>query len=217
MRDGFKLRQRVGPPADAYIEARGSTAVAAGAENQPAEQQPRGGQSQIEPPALPARFPKRTSDKRAIVKQDHQRGRDHHFLGRHAQKAASHRSHRPEDGPALVRAANKTIQRQQIEQSHQRLGPLDDVSHGLGLQWMHGPEHGDRQSERQRRSAKPLAQGRPQQGLPHNPEQSQSREDMNRQVQRMVASHIGSAQGVVDGQREIEQGPAADRHAPLRR
>ena len=146
------------------------------AQQQVGQQAPSGGQGGVESPPPPQCLAEGAGQKRAVVKQHHQRRRDHDFLARHAQEAGQHGGGVPEERappigligamgligpigsitpigragglpPRARRAANHAVERQQVEQAHQRLGPLHDVGDRFGLQRMHRPEQADRRSQ----------------------------------------------------------------------
>ena len=89
-------------------------------------------------------------EKRAVVKKDHHGGRHHDLLRRHAAKAGQPSRPEPTPCPApgrRLRSAQEAVQRQEVAKAHQRLGPLDDVGDGRGLQRVEGPKEGDGEGE----------------------------------------------------------------------
>ena len=130
---------------------------------------------------------------------------------------------------AGIHPPNKTIQRQQIKQPHQRLRPLDDVRHRLGLQRVKGPEKGKSEGHEcgvergQARWGSAFAGLRrtphrapPQKRAPGDAEESESCQNMNQDIQRVIAPSGVPADRIVDRQRRIEHGPALHGHAHAR-
>ena len=107
-------------------------------------------------------------------------------------------------GDNALHPPNKTIQRQQIKQSHQRLGPLHDIGDRFRLQRMHRPEQRGGASEDVRRRAPPLAERRLQESPAHNPVKGQAGQQVHQQIEEVIAARIHPAQGVVQRQRKIE-------------
>ncbi len=137
-----ELGAKVGPTADPGAKT-GRAAAVARHDHQPPQQQPGRRQGKIEGIAPSPGFAEGAGQKSPIVQQDHQRSRDHDLLAGHPQQASQHSGGVPEPSSAGGRAADEAVQREQVEQAHQRFRPLHDVSHRLRLQGMNRPEQRD--------------------------------------------------------------------------
>ena len=192
MDDRAELRAKIRPAAHAHAETGRASAVAAD-DHQPAQQQPRGGQGHVQ--AAAAARPRgttrpetcdrrgaRSSGAETITSLLAMPSRQARNRSRHARRPALR-----EPAPRM-----RAVERQQVEQPHQRLRPLNDVGHRLRLQRMDGPEQGDgetwgriapcgadtrqpgRTADRQTRMSAPLHR-RQEQSAPKNAKQQQRR------------------------------------------
>ena len=95
----------------------------------------------------------------------------------------------PPSGGSLPPAAlgrlsrpGEAVERQEIEQPHERFHPLHDVGDRLRLQGMDGPQQGDGQSEARRRVAVPRGQTAASERAAHQAEQRQAGRQVDRQL-----------------------------------
>jgi hypothetical protein len=204
----FELREPVGSGGDGACKASRAAAAPARARRQDAERYPGGGEPQIQPPALLPGLHHASGSERTVVEQHQERRRHHDLLGCHAQQAGRDRANLPAKRPRRLDRPDEAIERQQIEQSHQRLNPLDDVGHGLGLQRMERPQQCGRQRQGRCITPKTSDKGGTRQRPADDPEHRQTSEDMNKQVGRMIAPDIGPAQRIVDRKGDIGDRPA---------
>jgi hypothetical protein len=80
---------------------------------------------------------------RVVEENDGQWRRRHRFLTSHSRRAGDDRRCLPSALTSRERP-HAAVQREQVEESHHRLGALRDVVDGLGLQWVQHPdERGD--------------------------------------------------------------------------
>ena len=209
--DRLELRQPVRHGRDADVEAGRAVAIPARTGHQPGLQQPGGRQRPVPPAPPPPGLPEGAGHKRAVIKQQQHRRHRRHLLRRRTQHTGRDRASLPPPRPRRVDRADEAIENQQEKQGHQRLDPLDDIGHRLDLQRVQAPQEGDDQRHRQGLRPEPFAQHRPQERAPHQPEQRQAGEEVNEQVERVVAPDPGPAHRVIDRQREVGQRPARDR------
>jgi len=80
-----------------------------------------------------------------VPRHDDQRRGDHRLLGRHAQRA---RDDGRDDPSRTVDRSDRSVEREEREQSHQRLCALDNVRDRAGLKRMDRPQQGDAQRQR---------------------------------------------------------------------
>ena len=153
----------------------------------------------------PPRLPETAGEECPVVEERHDRSGDHDLLGRHAEEAGEPGEREPAAPSSGIGAGapDEGVEGQQIEEPHQRLRPLDDIGHRLGLQRMEGPEERGREGGQVGGRA-----GQPNQGPPEDPEEDEPGEDVDREVDDVVADDIGAADRVVGGEREVEDRPA---------
>ena len=106
--------------------------------------------------------------------------------------------------PIRFRPTEDAVQGQQIEQAGQDLGSLNNVGDCIGLQGMDRPDQ--RRDQRQRSCRAANCKRRQPQAPPHDAEQRQPAQNVNRQIEDVVTQDTRSAQGVVDRQRQIGHG-----------
>ena len=166
----------------------------------------------METPTRLQRTGERSCEEDAIVQQNHQRRRHHHRLAAHPQRTGGHGGRIPPTTAPRLGTADDAVQRQQVEQPHQRLAALDHVRHALGLQWVNGPDQGG--DKREPIGLRPGCRsiGYTRQRPAHHSEQGQRRQEMERQIERMIAPDVQLADRVVDGQREIDDRPPSAEH-----
>src|SRR5204863_4220757 len=109
--------------------------------------------------------------------------------------------------------ANRRVLGEQIEEPHEQLGALRDVSHGVGLERMDEPDRRRHQRERPGRGDEARRAG---ERSPDDAEQDQRREDVQREIEGMIAAHVQLAERVVDRQSEARYRPASE-DGPRRR
>ena len=179
------------------------------ADHQVGQQRPGEGEGHIIPPPPRPRGPERGRPKRPVVEQDEDRRGQHDLLRHHAQPAARGRHGGPARRAGRVHRPDEAIQGEQVAQAHQGLGPLAEVGDRAGEQRVHRPQQGHKHAERPcHRAVAPDAAGRAQRAA-HHAQQQQGRADMDREVDRVVARHRRPGPGVVEGERQVQQRPAA--------
>ena len=109
---------------------------------------------------------------------------------------------------------DRAVQREEVEQPHQPLGPLHEVSDGVRLERMQHPDRSHNQCQPardawgDRRERGPAGPG---QRPPQYAEQDETRGDVDEQVKRVVAADVLPGDGVVDREGERGDGPAGER------
>ncbi len=171
------------------------------------KQQPRGRQTSVQPPPpLPDLTP-RFRQKRAVVQERDQGRCDHDGFTGHSQRATDHGADLPPIYSRRAVALNDAVQREQIEQAHQRLASLDRIGHALRLQRMDQPDQRDRPGQRRRGPAERGPQGFRQQRSPHHSEQGQRHEDVNDHIEHVVPPWVETTQRVVRREGQIHDRP----------
>ena len=177
------------------------------------ERDPGGGQGRVGAPMPPPGGAKAAGDERAVVEERQQRSGHDHFLGADAGQAGQDGKGEPEPAAARRdrrRAAGEAVERQQVAQAHQRLGALGQVGHRFGLHRVPRPERAHQESQDRRVGAEARREQRPPQRAPHQGEQDPSGQDVNAEVDRMIAEYLGASDRVVDRVGKVEQRPTAD-------
>ncbi len=151
------------------------------------------------------------ADEGPVVEDDQQRRGRHGLLRGHARQAGEEGKGEPalKGGrrPAALplRAADEAVEREEVPKPHERFRALDHIGDGFGLQGMHRPKEPERACAGKRQDPAGDA------------EERQPRQDMDRQVEEMVAPDLQPADGIVGRKREVEQRAAVDREIALRR
>jgi|GEM_PF-6287050 len=177
------------------------------AEHQASQHHPGRGQRQIKWPPLTPGIAECPGDKRAIIEEHHERCRHHDLLAGHAEETGREGAGQPAAGVCFG-PADKTIQGEEVAQPHERFGALREIVHHLGLQRMDGPEHRHGQGQRPRGRLETLAQDGEQEGAPDEAKQGARREEMNREIKRVVTPHGRPAHRVVERESEVGERPA---------
>ena len=109
-------------------------------------------------------------------------------------------------------AAHEAVESQQEEQAHQGLGALDDVGDAFGLEGVDEPDgcHGRGQPGGSLRVAG--AQRLAFQGAAHDAEEQQAGQEVDGEVEGMVAPNVQPAEGIVDRQGELHERASGMRH-----
>ena len=217
MRERGKLRERVIPPRDGDADADRAAAIAARAGQQTPEQEPGRRQRRVISAPLPPGVRETAGYERAVEQQHQHWCGNHVLLRRHAQQTRGDREHLPAARCWSVHAAYEAIEREQIEQPHERLGALHDVGHPLGLQRMQRPQGRHRERDGHRGLAETPAKRRLGQRAPHQPKQRQAGERVDDDVCRVIAAHVEAAGGKVERQGQVQNRPAANREAAAKR
>jgi len=147
VRYGFELGAPVGPDGGADVEADAAAPVPTGAGDECGEGNPGGGECEVEAASLGPRASEVSGDERAVKEEEEDRGGGHHFLGAHAEQAGGGGEAKPAAGMRGLEGAEEKVERQQIEQRHERLDALHDVGDGFGLERVERPEQGDGERE----------------------------------------------------------------------
>src|SRR5690606_14105189 len=101
-----------------------------------------------------------------------------------AQRTREDRQGGPQTTTAAV-GTNRAVEREQQEESHQRLGALDDVGDGRGLKRVDDPEQRDGSRQRDRVRAEPLGEYRALKRAPAEAIERQRGEDMDDEIASM--------------------------------
>jgi hypothetical protein len=104
--------------------------------------------------------------------------------------------------------ADERVERQQEEQTAERLGALGDADDGFRLKRMQRPKRRDQQGERTGRGAEPRAQGGQRQRPAHEAHERQRGQGVDRDVERVVAPRVFAAQGVVEREGKVDERPS---------
>ena len=78
----------------------------------------------------------------------------------------------------------------QVEEPHERLGPLDDVGDALGLQRVDDPDQRRRQREQRRVAARYLAELRQPDHATNDAEERQAGEQVHREVHQVISPDV---------------------------
>ena len=201
------LVEQVGPRGDPGAEA-GAPGPWCVHDEEP-EHEPCGGQSAIQRRAFPESQRHRAGREHRVVEQHQHRGRHHDLLAGHPGRAREDRSHAPSRGMrAPVHAPDRTVEREQVEQPHHRLGPLRDVVDHLGLERVDQPEERDGRSG-QPRAHRIVAARR--QRPADDPEQHEGREHEHPEVPHPERGGGEAALRVAEGERQADERAPRDR------
>jgi len=107
--------------------------------------------------------------------------------------------------------AKRAIERQQIEERHQRLGSLCDVVHGFAVERMHDPQQCDGECQVGRPMAERRRYARQVERSPDEPEQHEAAQEMDRDVGDVVSRDVQAADRVVDRERQVDERPSGGR------
>ena len=113
----------------------------------------------------------------------------------------------------VLPCSDRTVQRQQEEQRHQRFAALRDVVDDFALQRMHHPE----QRHDERGAVRRIGACQARQRSPDDAEQQQRTGDVHGDVHGVVAGFRQAAERVVDRERQVDERPAGDRRFARRR
>ena len=209
MQDHSRLRHGVAPGGQmAETEPRGGVARR---HLRSGQNQPRARQAAVQAISVAQRLAERRGEEGAIVEQHGKGGRDHDLLARHAHRTRDDRSGVPAAPADQTVAADDAVQRQKVEESHQRFGALDDVGDALGLQRVDHPDQCRCQCEPPCRAAVRVLEARSRQRAVDDTAEHQRREHVHGQVERVVTPDVQATQRVVDRQREVRERAAFDR------
>ena len=169
----------------------------------------------IQPPAPGHCPPKRAGQKNHVIQQRQHRRSDHHLLGSHAEQADRGGGGVPSQATFCCaegsrRPADQAVKHQQIKQADQRFGPLDHIRDGFGLEWVDDPDQGDDRGQGSRGRGKSPAEAGQNQCPPHDSQEQQSRQNVDRHIDQMVAPDVQPAESIVQRQRKADHGPSAD-------
>jgi hypothetical protein len=198
MADDARLRRGVGKRGRGRKpEARGRVRRRDG---EPDGDRPARGQARVKRPALAECRAEGSSEEKAVVEEDDERRAHHQRLGRGADRAGQRRQRVPAARvPRRGGAADRGVERAEIEQPREGLGALDDVRHRLGGEGMRGPQRRARQREPVRRTGVARGEPRTRERATEDCEQRERRQHVNREVYSVVAADIEPAERVVHG------------------
>ena len=112
--------------------------------------------------------------------------------------------------PKLDCSSNEAIKRQEIKESHDRLGPLNNGGHAFGLQRVNDPDHRRNQRERVSRVRVLTSEPRETKGPMNNAKKKKPGKNVDRKIGCVITPDLQTTHQIIEGEGEIHDWATRD-------